>query len=292
MTVKKTGGPNTAAGKEIVSKNAFKHGATATHLLTPEQKQRYESLLEALQQQYPSENPLIQLQLERIARLTVQLERLQMVMDATFQISRIKHDSIDSIMNALELDEDQMRLVSQIILEADSANPFINITHKKLEYEFYTIHNENSHINNHEALLFNAPYLCRALYEKASMMGLTIDKFLTENLKLEKENLQIENLDLEDVDLYNNSSNQKIIDQEIKDTNLRRLLNAVDYYMNIYSNSLKSKINAEKIKQLYYLEQQSVMPNADQLDKLMRYQTTLQRQLSTCIGELLALNKN
>jgi len=32
-------------------------------------------------------------------------------------------------------------------------------------------------------------------------------------------------------------------------------------------------------------------PNIDILDKLMRYQTTLQRQLSTAIGELLALSK-
>lgn len=33
-------------------------------------------------------------------------------------------------------------------------------------------------------------------------------------------------------------------------------------------------------------------PDLDELDRLMRYQTTLQRQLSTAIGELLALTKN
>ena len=33
------------------------------------------------------------------------------------------------------------------------------------------------------------------------------------------------------------------------------------------------------------------MPDLDQLDRLMRYQTTLQRQLSTTIGELIALTK-
>ena len=60
------------------------HGATATRLLTLEQKQRYQSLLEALQQQYQTTNPLINLQLESIARLTVQLKRIRMVMDATF----------------------------------------------------------------------------------------------------------------------------------------------------------------------------------------------------------------
>jgi hypothetical protein len=34
-----------------------------------------------------------------------------------------------------------------------------------------------------------------------------------------------------------------------------------------------------------------VAHDLDELDKLMRYQTTLQRQLSTITGELLALTK-
>jgi hypothetical protein len=43
---------------------------------------------------------------------------------------------------------------------------------------------------------------------------------------------------------------------------------------------------------LLEIKEFSTTPDLDQLDRLMRYQTTLQRQLSTAIGELLALNKN
>jgi hypothetical protein len=43
--------------------------------------------------------------------------------------------------------------------------------------------------------------------------------------------------------------------------------------------------------QLRNVNQSPVSLDFDVLDKLYRYQTTLQRQLSTCIGELLALNK-
>lgn len=39
------------------------------------------------------------------------------------------------------------------------------------------------------------------------------------------------------------------------------------------------------------IEEQATTPDLDQLDRLMRYQTTIQRQLSTAIGELLALTK-
>jgi hypothetical protein len=45
-------------------------------------------------------------------------------------------------------------------------------------------------------------------------------------------------------------------------------------------------------KKLLPSEEESIMPDLDQTDRLMRYQTTLQRQLSTSIGELLALTKN
>lgn len=48
MTRKKATGPITEAGKAVVSNNAIKHGATATRLLTPDDKQRYESLLASL----------------------------------------------------------------------------------------------------------------------------------------------------------------------------------------------------------------------------------------------------
>jgi hypothetical protein len=42
---------------------------------------------------------------------------------------------------------------------------------------------------------------------------------------------------------------------------------------------------------LYSTEKESSAPDFDELDKLVRYQTALQRQVSTSIGELLALTK-
>jgi hypothetical protein len=44
-------------------------------------------------------------------------------------------------------------------------------------------------------------------------------------------------------------------------------------------------------RKLEPIEEQATMPDLDQLDRLMRYQRTIQRQLSTAIGELLALTK-
>lgn len=292
MIREKATGPATAACKAVVSNNALRHGATATRLLTPEEKQRYESLLAALKLEFTSKNPLIQLQLERIAKLTVQLERTQMIMDAEHLKSRRQADVIDIIMNKIEFNEEQTRLFCQIFGEAESAERLFNTTHKKLEYEIFMINFEDLHINNHDALLANAPNLCRALYEKAYISGLSIEHFLTQNLTQQNEKLRKENMELDEVDLNNKLNDQKLVYQEIKKTNFAELLNAVDYYKVKYINELNIKIKSSKLKNLIEPERESIMPNLDQMDKLMRYQTTFQRQLSTCIGELLQLTKN
>lgn len=292
MTNTKAGGPSSEAGKQKVSQNAVKHGATATRLLTPEEKQRYESLLEALQQKYQKKNPLIHLQLERIARLTVQLERIQMVMDATFQKSRIHADVIDNVMNLLELDDHQKQLVAQIIAESNTSARLHNQTHSALENELINYDFDNLRVFTQEDILKNTPCLCAALFKKSTQLGVTINQLIDENISDRNYKTNTTNIGLDDLDLNTNPDTQAAIAEAIKATDFKKLIIAINYYLPEYNSTFKSKIDAEKFRKLIASEGQSIMPDLDQLDKLMRYQTTLQRQLSTCIGELLALNKH
>jgi hypothetical protein len=73
---RKSSGPFTESGKNISSKNALIHGATSPKLLNEAEKERYATLLADLKESYPSPNPLIRLQLERIAKINIQLERI------------------------------------------------------------------------------------------------------------------------------------------------------------------------------------------------------------------------
>lgn len=70
---KKSTGPVTESGKGTSSKNAITHGATSPKLLNGSEQIRYETLLTELNEAYPSKNPLIRMQLERIAKLSIQL---------------------------------------------------------------------------------------------------------------------------------------------------------------------------------------------------------------------------
>ena len=57
---------------------------------------------------------------------------------------------------------------------------------------------------------------------------------------------------------------------------------------------MRMTVRTQKIavfRKLGSIEEHPTTPDLDQLDRLIRYQTTIQRQLSTAIGELLALAK-
>lgn len=59
---------------------------------------RYETLIAELNEAYPSKNPLIRMQLERIAKLSIQLECIQNTIDAQFQISRATSSVYDTLL--------------------------------------------------------------------------------------------------------------------------------------------------------------------------------------------------
>lgn len=71
-------GPRTASGKARASKNATKHGATSSTPINAHEHEVYETFLGQLRAQYPNNNPLI----------TLQLERIQTAISALYDIER------------------------------------------------------------------------------------------------------------------------------------------------------------------------------------------------------------
>ncbi len=81
-------GPITAKGLATSSQNARKHGANAKHLVDADEIALYENMMVSLKEKYPSDNPLVGMQLARIAKLNVQLTRIQQFIDAAFMLAK------------------------------------------------------------------------------------------------------------------------------------------------------------------------------------------------------------
>ena len=107
--------------------NATTHGARAKHFINQDEQQAYQLFLEALQLQYPSKNPLVMMQLDRIANFKIQADRIQRSIDATFAASELKQSSNEILMDLLEMDKDQKRIAENIDAEDLNIKELINL---------------------------------------------------------------------------------------------------------------------------------------------------------------------
>ena len=286
---KKSGGPVSAAGKAISSKNAIKHGATATGFINDQEEERYKNLLNDLSAHYKFENPLIKLQLERIARVTVQLERIQNAIDATFQKCRAEIHIENKLMDELNMSLDQ-----QLALTLDKL-----IEDNKDESRENMILSESLVLRliepeNFEDLMKNAPTICQDIYNNAIKREKSVKDYVNGMIrKFDAKPNQYSNYDIRV--LPPNGLKKPITPMPLEESFLELdndvLPGLIKWKLHEVHEAHQEKIKLTDFKRLLPIAEQATTPDLDHLDKLMRYQTTLQRQLSTTIGELIALTK-
>jgi hypothetical protein len=291
--VNKSTGPVTAEGKNRSSKNALLHGATSKQLLNEKEQAKYDLLLNDLRETYPSKNPLVKLQLERIAKINIQLERIQDTIDAQFLKSRSLSKGYQNIANLLEMDNETKCIALNIMMGLGGQDKILDTEKLEISNELnYWVDSERPRA--HQEFLEKTPAFCEYLFNEAQENQLTVQDFIAENVPIEK---QVSGSP------YSPGIKWKIvfagqkpkIDQNFRDaitnTDLKELKRAAEWYA---QEIMRVIVRSQKImdfRKLAPIEQESMMPDSDQLDKLMRYQTTLQRQLSTAIGELLQLTR-
>jgi precorrin-4 methylase len=81
------------------------------------------------------------------------------------------------------------------------------------------------------------------------------------------------------------------MEESIMHTKIDVLMKAMNWFRDELKKTNKTSQKIADFEKLKRLEEQSIIPDHDHIDRLMRYQTTLQIQLSTAIGELIALTK-
>lgn len=292
MSDNKSTGPRTNEGKEISSKNALKHGATSKGFISDSERERFANLLSELKQYYTSNNPLIHLQLERIAKVTVQLERIQDIIAASFQKSRAQTNVYKNLVTALEMTPSEESLLARKILDIDTPKNLI-------DSEKIAIANEVLIFNvappkSQGEILEKAPLLCEYLFRESQSLDLSIEDFIDRKIPRKSDQNEIKQIrvmwaDLEDEKELNQKESS--MEEEISNTTLDELIVAIDWFADELKRVTESSRKLADFEKLQVLEEQSIIPEHDHIDRLMRYQTTLHRQLSTTIGELIALTK-
>jgi hypothetical protein len=286
---KKSGGPVSAAGKAISSKNAIKHGATSTGFINDQEEVRYNSLLNDLKAHYKFDNPLIKLQLERIAKVTVQLERIQNIIDATFQKSRAQSRIKSNLMDELKIGSGQRLsiLLNGVLGRNQDESSENNALDESIVLRLVDCRNPAE-------LLKHLPTTCREIFIAANSKSLSLKEYIDEKI-CESNGSNNQNMKLvvnfidphKDKVTYTPPSLEESFLALDEDT----VSGLIKWQIKERNEALEEEIKLKDFNRLLPIAEQATTPDLDHLDKLMRYQTTLQRQISTTIGELIALTK-
>ena len=285
----KKGGPVSSAGKAITSKNALKHGATATGFINDQEEERYKSLLYDLRAHYKYDNPLIKLQLERIARVTVQLERIQNIIDATFQKCRAEIHIENKLMDELNMSSDQQLAVTLDKLLDDNKDEALENMILAESLALRLIEPENF-----ADLMKHAPTICQDIYNAANKKEKSVKDYVSDKIK-KSDGKPNQNLNIHIIFEVANEIKEPFTPLPLEESFLALdsdvLPGIIKWKLQEVHQAYQEKTKVTDFKRLLPIAEQATTPDLDHLDKLMRYQTTLQRQLSTTIGELIALTK-
>ena len=282
------GGPKTEAGKAISSQNAMTHGVTSTKISTAEESHHYKELLIEFQSAYPYKHPLVKLQIERLVMTRLQLKRVQDLIHAQNLKSQYSSVVEQQLAEELKLDEQtrdlefyqrmdvltlDFKYVVQILGE------IIRVTEQDIDdVELYweLMPNFFKHLNYEANNRNSSPgkYMDRLIKRKRNKAGIEVVVITREEA---------------------NAIQEKVIEPSLKDEVVKLTIEDVRDLIQVVQRDLMKVVESEtKIKEfreILPIVQQANLPNLEILDKLMRYQTSLNNQLSKQMGELIELEK-
>lgn len=299
-SIKKMGGPVSAKGKLASSQNAIKTGVTAKQLLNEYEYSRLHQLMLDLTTHYQSANPLVTLQIEKIARLQIQLERIQNAIDALYRQSEKAGPRKDKD-NDSEMDLATLNLKLRIMLGLLDQSIIKKISDALFNTRIKQVFAEppiSQPIDGDDCegpSITQESLLGAYLYSEASFYRQEMSEYLKDkcaviaNFNHTKElykSLNIEVLE-KAIDLMQTPDlEQSIITKD--DYEFRQFNDWFERQLRRLSTQLieLEKVFKEKENGIHL-----PMPNYDELDRLMRYQATISRQLSIAVGELMVLAK-
>ncbi len=320
----------TSSSKRSSARNSTKHGITAVTLIDENERTQFASYVDQLTQYYQPQSPLEKLQIERIAMCRSKLSRLYEVEQAKLALALSKLDASPNLvieqmphlkelaksmllekvhsgewLYPCQLSFEQIEAIALEVgnilraptniggllrkmpsleqwfltyypIEEDEDNHFLNALHRTLIFLSYVIKNAPQY--HHYLLCHTNQFLITQLGD-GQIADPKLD--LLDEQALEQE------IDF----LVPTSPGKHLPERPQIGLCLDDVLVGLWVFKALYENAQQAKIAFEQYGQVKELMQCSAQLSNLEADLLMRYQTTLDRRLSSAIGELLQLQK-
>ena len=303
---KRTGGPKTNVGKSISSKNSLKHGLTTLGFTDGYEAQEANLFINELVAHYKPQSPLENLQIQRIALCRAKLAKLYSVEQAAQNLALLNLDAKPAeIMRRIDgFNQTSQRIALSMIKGEKNVLP-LGLSERRLKDINLEVERLKNLLNDEQALRSSLKHTVRfleTLWVGDDRGEFSADRYLSwaaskiENFskaELSKESTKtpfeemlanVLNSDevraLPKVSVRPQTSPESFHDSVCAD---------LESFIQLWMDFVSAKELVGRFHETKALMVKAITPSAEELDRLMRYQTSIERRLSSAIGELLAL---
>lgn len=277
----KSTGPTSSKGKKIASQNAMKHGLTSVDpsTLPQSEQQEFQLALEALQNEYEPQTATEMIMVERVAMLFQKMKRLQRIENTLFEVAKNDAANSDKVFKAAGVSEGNMlsAFLKQLKKQYNIPLPDESLP----SYIIEEIKNKNDDFDV-ETFQTVWPNCYQLLLDYAEARNESIQDYLLN--KYDHEKYQNE--------FYRKTRKNDTFAKEPHDIHKTfnyLLKKFIEDLRTIQANQLEIDNALERYTEKEELLINQAMPSDKDMEKLMRYQTTIERQFSKALSDLIVL---
>lgn len=310
--INKSTGPKTKAGKAISALNSTSHGLTSNRAL-PDEIQMIDDFVKELTAYYKPQSPLEVLQIQRIAFCRAKLAKLIDIEVAGRELYRREIESHpELVFDKLTQYSETLKHMAAMELRGESIFKSLNLDKGTLQAIAKEIREFVGTIESVSDLPKAFPKLCVFLEKYKFGPDISADLDIDARLMVFAEMVRINfvGLDVSNKKIKPGSYEAAILEIDRKDRLVEKskmkqdrhsqygqedYLRLVQTDLNVITDLASTVADLKTFLQSYEEMKswmlRSIDLNAQESERMMRYQTSLEKRLSTAIGELLELQK-
>ena len=281
MTKSKSTGPISIRGKKSSSQNAIKHGLTSVDPSTlPKSEQtEFQLTLEALQDEYQPQTATEIIMVERVAILFQKMKRLQRIENTLFESAKNEAADASKIFKAAGVSENNM--LSAVLKQFTKKYNLPNSDDLLPSYVIEEINHKNDDFDPN-TFQSTWPNCYQQLLDYAEDRDENIQDYLLNKYDHEKYQNKL---------YWDNKKNAVPIKEihDIHKTYSYLLKKYIKDLRDIHANHLEIDTALERYTEKEQLLINKAMPSDKDMEKLMCYQTTIERQFSKALSDLIVL---
>ena len=285
MDTKTKGGPVTKKGKKVSSRNAISHGLTAKKWINLEETQSYQDFHCALIDDYQPRTVMESTLIEKLADIKVRLERFHCAEDHLFWLAREKAISPDLVVKSFGVDD-------QAVIDDISDHAFgIEKTNRPIAEQLFNelIRHDEDDISGWGYIRDNMPLLRKHVLNECKKEKIDIERLIS---RYKQKTNQLTPVTIV---ISTNHEPEPLTEEKLNQSGLKvPREHFIAFIKTLYKQTKRRSITNYVIEGFLQREQQlkhAALPDSSEMDRLMRYRTSLERQFSKTLGELLHLIK-